>query len=87
MGSVALFSLLIVSALMLAASTARRRPLIAVRADLHRWLSRRAALTGEEVGHLTDRALGAYRAGLTGDEEAPGGREVPPRAIDDDPTS
>lgn len=37
------------------------RPAIPVRRDLVMWLRERSALSGETIGALTDRALGAYR--------------------------
>ncbi len=48
------------------------RPAVPIRADLVRWLKERARLTDEAPGHLADRAIAAYRAGLIGDtaEEA-----------------
>ena len=38
---------------------------VAVRTDLVRWLERRAAVTGETREVLADRAIAAYREGLT----------------------
>ena len=37
------------------------RPAIPVRRDLVAWLRERSAVSGETIGALTDRALGAYR--------------------------
>ena len=61
---VALFGLLLAATVILLARTTVRRPLLPVRADLFRWLARRAAVTGERTEHLADRAISAYRAGL-----------------------
>lgn len=42
---------------------------IKVRADLARWLAIRAADGDERVGTVADRAVAAYRSGLTSDRE------------------
>lgn len=54
---------------LLAAGNRTRRE-VAVRADLHAWAAQRAADTGEDLDHIADRCLAAYRAGLTADEDA-----------------
>lgn len=55
---------------LLAAGNRTRRD-VAVRADLHAWAAQRAAETGEDLDHVADRCLAAYRAGLVSDEDAP----------------
>ncbi|MGI9604356.1 MAG: hypothetical protein ACR2QE_20925, partial [Acidimicrobiales bacterium] len=42
------------------------RPAVPLRADLVSWLDDRAVAGGESVENVADRAIGAYRAGLTG---------------------
>jgi len=42
------------------------RPAVPLRADLVSWLRDRAVAGGEPVERVADRAVGAYRAGLTG---------------------
>lgn len=42
------------------------RILVPLRADLVRWMARRAAVTGERTEDLADRAVAAYRDGLAG---------------------
>lgn len=49
-----------------------RRPAIPVRRDLVVWLRERAAVSGEPISALTDRALAAYRDRYG---QAPGDRE------------
>ena len=69
------FDLLVLYALAVALLAAlilrapRGRSLVAVRADLARWLKRRAAVTGERTEDLTDRAVATYRAGLGDDDD------------------
>jgi hypothetical protein len=72
---VGIFALIAVLAFVLLLRTTGRRPLVPVRGDLERWLAARAAMTGERVEDVTDRALAAYRAGIVGDEDtdAPSG--------------
>ncbi|MDH4144778.1 MAG: hypothetical protein OEY23_06350 [Acidimicrobiia bacterium] len=68
------FALFLLSALLLVfllARTNARRPAVPLRADLVDWLRDETALSGEPMGHLADRAVAAYRAGLTADEGAP----------------
>jgi hypothetical protein len=38
---------------------------VPVRRDLVRWMADRAAVEGEEIGAIADRAISAYRAGFT----------------------
>ncbi|MFJ2666381.1 hypothetical protein ACIO14_18725 [Nocardia fluminea] len=49
-------------------SSGNRRS-IRVRADLARWLAIRAADGDERIGTVADRAVAAYRSGLTSDRE------------------
>jgi hypothetical protein len=53
------------------------RPPVPIRADLVKWLRARAGMTDEDPGHLADRAVAAYRAGLTGELAAPEPKEPP----------
>lgn len=69
-----IFAMLAVLAGALLAGTAVRRPLVPIRADLVRWLTARAAVTGDRLEHLADRAIAAYRDGLAGRETGPGVR-------------
>lgn len=63
----AVFLLIIVlaGALLLRSVGSRRR--LAVRGDLYRWYAQRAAIGGERIERVTDRALAAYRAQLVGE--------------------
>lgn len=45
-----------------------RRPAIPMRADLVKWMERRAVEGGESVEAVADRAVAAYRAGLSVDD-------------------
>ena len=62
---VAILGAMGVGLIWLVASTSVRRPLVPVRADLVRWLSRRSALSGETPSAVADRAIAAYRSGMT----------------------
>jgi hypothetical protein len=64
---VALFGLVVALAALLLARTNWRRRTVLVRRDHARWLATRAQLTGEDVEHVTDRALATYRRALDGD--------------------
>jgi len=44
------------------------RPAVPLRADLVAWLRDRAVTGGESLERVADRAVGAYRVGLTGHE-------------------
>jgi hypothetical protein len=44
------------------------RVLVPVRADLVRWMAGRAVVAGERTEDLADRAVAAYRDGLTGED-------------------
>jgi hypothetical protein len=65
---VVIFTALLVGLAALLVRTSLRRPLVPIRADLVRWMGRRAAVSGEGVGAVADRAVAAYRSGLTGEE-------------------
>lgn len=67
------FLVLGVLAAVLLARTSTRRPLVPIRADLVRWMSARAAIDGDRTERLADRAIAAYRDGLTGRESHPSG--------------
>ena len=45
---------------------AGRRPAVPIRADLVAWLDDRAVSSGESLETVADRAVSAYRAGLSG---------------------
>ncbi len=46
------------------------RPAVPLRADLVRWLERQAALTGEPLTQIADRALSTYRAAQSDEHES-----------------
>ena len=62
---VVLHAAVLLGAAIVLAVTALRRRLVPVRADLHRWLSQYAAEGAEDTDAVLDRALSAYRDGLT----------------------
>ena len=62
---VALHAAVLVGTLLLLIVTALRRRLVPVRADLYRWLAEYAAEGAEDTDAVLDRALSAYRDGLT----------------------
>lgn len=62
---VALIALALLAALVVRFQSAR--PSVPLRADLVRWLQRQAAVTGEPLTQIADRALSTYRA-AQGDE-------------------
>lgn len=55
---------------LVAAGTGARRE-VALRADLYAWAAQRSADTGEDLDHVADRCVAAYRAGLTSDAAEP----------------
>lgn len=61
---VCVFAMIVLLSLILLIGSARRRRPVLVRADLARWMADRAAVSGERVEDVADRALSAYRAGL-----------------------
>jgi hypothetical protein len=74
---VAIFGAIVVGLAVLLARTSRHRPLVPMRADLVRWMARRAAVGGETTSAVADRAVAAYRAGLTDGDEVAHGRRAP----------
>jgi hypothetical protein len=74
---VAIFGALMVGLAVLLARTSLHRPLVPVRADLVRWMGRRAAVAGEPTSAVADRAVAAYRAGLTATDGRTGGHRAP----------
>lgn len=64
---VTLFAVLCVLSLYLLLRTSSLRPLVPIRGDLVRWMASRASVSAERTETLADRAISAYRAGLTGD--------------------
>jgi hypothetical protein len=67
---VVLFAVVIAATAYDAVRTMSHRPAVRIRADLVAWMDRRAAAHGEPLDAVADRAIAAYRAGLTGDEAA-----------------
>jgi hypothetical protein len=65
---VVLFGGVAVLTVVLLIRTAGSRQLVPVRADLVRWMASRAAVAGERTEDLADRAVAAYRDGLTGED-------------------
>jgi hypothetical protein len=73
---VAIFAALVVGLVALLARTSLQRPLVPLRADLVRWMGQRAAISGEPTGAVADRAVAAYRAGLTQADGRTGGHRA-----------
>jgi hypothetical protein len=61
-------ALLVIQAALTVALLGSRR-LVTLRIDLARWAEERSALTGEPVAPIIDRAVAAYRDGLTGPDD------------------
>jgi hypothetical protein len=61
-------AILVLGALALGRSWSRR-PSVAVRGDLVRWMASRAADGGERIEDVVDRAISAFRAGLVTDAD------------------
>ena len=59
--------------LLLLARLSSRRPAVPIRRDLVAWLNQQAALAGEPMESVADRAISAYQAGFS-DLHAPGRR-------------
>jgi hypothetical protein len=74
--AVVLFVAVVVVAAMLLVRSWVGTPLVAVRADLVRWLDHRSAESDEHIGAVASRAIAAYRDGLTG---TPAGGGAPRR--------
>jgi hypothetical protein len=65
--AVALFTVVALVTVVMLARSWIGTPLVAVRADLVRWLGRCSAEADERVESVASRAIAAYRDGLTGD--------------------
>lgn len=68
-----LFAAVTVLSVLLVVRAWARSNQVAVRGDLASWLATRAAVGGESVDSVADRALSAYRAGVTADPSPPAG--------------
>ena len=70
----AVFVMALALQLLLLARLGGRRPAVPIRRDLVGWLRDQAALGGESMESVADRAIGAYQAGFTDLDEptAPG---------------
>ncbi|MFQ5966359.1 MAG: hypothetical protein ACE5MI_01970 [Acidimicrobiia bacterium] len=66
---VAVLGLALILQVTVLARLSERRPAIALRADLVRWIESRAGVTGEPMDQIADRAVAVYRAGLLSVEE------------------
>jgi hypothetical protein len=73
-----IFGGLIAGLAFLLARTSLSRPLVPIRGDLVRWLASRADVHGERPGDVADRAVAAYRDGLTGSPSPPTGDRARP---------
>jgi hypothetical protein len=69
---VAVFVMILLLDLVLVVRVSFRRREVTLRADLAGWLERYAAEGDERVDEVADRAVAAYRAGLTGDRRPVG---------------
>ena len=74
----AVFALALALQLLLLARLSGRRPAVPIRRDLVTWLRNQAALGGEPMDSVADRAVSAYRAGFT-DLDEPSSPGVSPR--------
>jgi hypothetical protein len=63
-----LFGAIALITVVLLVRTLAGRVLVPVRADLVRWMAGRAGVAGERTEDLADRAVAAYRDGLTGED-------------------
>lgn len=61
----AVFAAALALQLLLLVRLSGRRPAVPLRRDLVVWLRDEAALTGEPMERVADRAIGAYRAGFS----------------------
>ena len=82
----AVFAMALALQLLLLARLAGRRPAVPIRRDLVAWLRDQAALGGEPMESVADRAIGAYRAGFTVLDE-PSARDAPAGKEDSAPTT
>ncbi len=62
---VALFALALLGWAVIFVRISWHRPTVPIRADLVRWLEERAIDGGESIDAVADRAIAAYRRGLT----------------------
>jgi hypothetical protein len=62
---VALFALVLLGLAIIWARISWHRPAVPVRSDLVTWMEERAIEGGESVDSVVDRAVAAYRSGLT----------------------
>ena len=74
----AVFTMALALQVLLLVRLTGRRPAVPIRRDLVMWLRDRAALGGEPMEAVADRAISAYRAGFT-DVEQPADRGGPGR--------
>lgn len=65
----AVFGVALALQLLLLLRLVGRRPAVPIRRDLVAWLRAQAALGGEPIDAVVDRAIGAYRAGFTDVDE------------------
>ena len=61
----AVFAAALALQLLLLARLSGRRPAVPIRQDLVAWLREQAALSGEQMESVADRAIGAYQAGFS----------------------
>jgi hypothetical protein len=61
----AVFAVALALQLLLLARLSGRRPAVPIRRDLVSWLRNQAALGGEPIEAVADRAISSYRAGFT----------------------
>jgi hypothetical protein len=74
----AVFAMALALQLLLLARLSGRRPAVPIRRDLVVWLRDQAALGGEPIDTVADRAISAYRAGFA-DAQQPTDRSTPRR--------
>lgn len=85
----AVFAMALALQLLLLARVSGRRPAVPIRRDLVAWLRNQAALGGEPIDAVADRAISAYRDGFA-DTDHPvhhggSGREASLSAIEPEP--
>lgn len=68
----AVFAAALALQVILLARLSGRRPAVPLRSDLVAWLRNRAALNGEPMETVADRAVSAYRAGFSDLDESTG---------------
>jgi hypothetical protein len=82
----AVFAMALALQLLLLARLRGRRPAVPIRRDLVAWLRDQAALGGEPMESVADRAISAYQAGFT-EFDGPTGPSTPPRKREPPATS